>query len=246
MVSFGGGSGLARPAPYTIRHGGEEKKLIINQTTKPTIAGIWFPLGQFEFGKEVSSGDPAAPIQVEIHLTDKKANGNVVADAVQFVHVDNLGKGDHLGTSPLAKEIKVLEEKIKKLKTNTPKAPEAMAAMDNTKKETMGDLHIRIRGEPKNLGVKVPRGFLQIAPVAGMESPDIPEDESGRLQLAAWISHPDHPLTARVMANRIWQQLFGQGIVITSDNFGTLGGKALPSGTPRLPSRAISRTRAGQ
>jgi hypothetical protein len=43
------------------------------------------------------------------------------------------------------------------------------------------------------------------------------------LQLADWVANPDNPLTARVMANRIWQWHFGQGIVRTPSNFGKLG-----------------------
>ena len=224
-VSFCGGSGLARSAPYTIRHAGEEKNLIINQTTKPTIAGIWFPLGQFEFGMETTSDDPAKPIQVEVHLTDNKANGNVVADAVQFVHVDDLGKVESPLNLKLAKEIKELEKQLKELEDGSPKSEEAMAAQDNTNNKRKGDLHIRIRGEVGNLGQKVPRGFLQVASQEKAEPLTIPKGESGRVQLAQWLTRPDHPLTARVMTNRIWQQLFGQGIVATSDNFGFLGAK---------------------
>ena len=224
-VSFGGGGGLAKTAGYLVTHAGGEEKLVINQTKSPTIGGIWFPIGQFDFAKvSINEGEPDAVI-AEVHLTDKDSNGHLVADAVQFIHVDDLGKEKSPEDLKLTTETKELEERVKKLKAEAPKAQEAMAAMENPEKGRMGDLHIRIRGETKNLGAKVPRGFLQVAPVAGMETPEIAANESGRLQLAGWISHPDHPLTARVKANRIWQQLFGQGIVVTSDNFGTLGAK---------------------
>ncbi|MBU6180840.1 MAG: DUF1553 domain-containing protein, partial [Verrucomicrobia bacterium] len=58
----------------------------------------------------------------------------------------------------------------------------------------------------------------------GDERP-IPSDQSGRLQLAEWMASPANPLTARVLANRVWLWLFGEGLVSSVDNFGTTGEK---------------------
>ncbi|MEI6342114.1 MAG: PSD1 and planctomycete cytochrome C domain-containing protein [Verrucomicrobiota bacterium] len=87
--------------------------------------------------------------------------------------------------------------------------------------KAIGDTELRIRGETERLGPPVPRGFLTTFQVP--DAPQIPTNSSGRLQLAHWITHPANPLTARVAVNRIWAQLFGQGLVTTTDNFGVKG-----------------------
>jgi cytochrome c553 len=86
-----------------------------------------------------------------------------------------------------------------------------------------GDARILQHGEIDQPGPKVARGFLTI-PCMGTNV-SIDPRTSGRLELAQWITNPSNPLTARVMANRIWQHLFGQGIVKSTDNFGSTGDK---------------------
>ncbi len=80
---------------------------------------------------------------------------------------------------------------------------------------------VNIRGEVNDLGPEVPRGYVRV--LTYPQSPDVVPAQSGRLQLAMWMTSKHNPLTARVMANRVWFHLFGRGIVETVDNFGALG-----------------------
>lgn len=95
-------------------------------------------------------------------------------------------------------------------------------AMGVCEKEKIADCRINIRGDARNLGERVPRGFVQ---VLEFEPTEIPQGTSGRLQLAEWLVDARHPLTARVFVNRVWGHLFGQGIVRTTDNFGEMGAR---------------------
>lgn len=124
-------------------------------------------------------------------------------------------------------QLKTLEEELKSLEESTPKFPQAMGV---TESATIGDIPIHIRGSHWTLGDKAPRGFLRI--IGGDKPPAIGPTESGRLQLAQWLTHKDHPLTSRVMVNRVWRGHFGRGIVPSVDNFGRLGEK--PSNQPLL------------
>jgi cytochrome c553 len=86
---------------------------------------------------------------------------------------------------------------------------------------TIADTEVRIRGEAERLGPNVPRGFLTVFSVPG--APSVNPAQSGRLELAQWLTSPQNPLTPRVAVNRIWQHLFGEGIVSSVDNFGVTG-----------------------
>jgi hypothetical protein len=88
---------------------------------------------------------------------------------------------------------------------------------------SLRDINVRWRGEADNLGPVAPRGFLNVVAVA--KPPAIPANESGRRELADWLTRPDHPLTSRVIVNRLWAKLFGAGIVPTVDDFGDQGQK---------------------
>jgi hypothetical protein len=90
-------------------------------------------------------------------------------------------------------------------------------------REQIGDAPVYLRGEYQHPGPIVPRRFPTI--LAGEHQTPIGErtTQSGRRELAEWITSADHPLTARVMVNRVWQHVIGRALVRTPDNFGRLG-----------------------
>ncbi|MBK1832677.1 PSD1 and planctomycete cytochrome C domain-containing protein [Roseibacillus ishigakijimensis] len=77
--------------------------------------------------------------------------------------------------------------------------------------------HILIRGAYDNPGEVVPRETPHFLPPIEKDGP------KSRLDLAEWLTAPENPLTARVAVNRFWQQLFGVGLVKTSEDFGAQG-----------------------
>ncbi|MFI4851220.1 MAG: PSD1 and planctomycete cytochrome C domain-containing protein [Gimesia chilikensis] len=79
---------------------------------------------------------------------------------------------------------------------------------------------LNIRGNVDDPGKLIPPDFLEV--FAGRHQ--VPQSPgSGRLELAEYLVSPEHPLTARVYVNRIWQWVFGEGLVRTPNDFGHLG-----------------------
>jgi hypothetical protein len=109
--------------------------------------------------------------------------------------------------------------------------PHAMAVVDGA----VGNAAILIRGEVDHRGETVPRGVISVLTTG--TPPAMPAKSSGRLELAEWLTSPENPLTARVMVNRVWQHLFGEGLVRTADNFGSTG--EAPSNPALLDSLAV-------
>lgn len=93
----------------------------------------------------------------------------------------------------------------------------------NSRHKEISDMPIYIRGNPYKLGKRVERHIPTIFRKPDQPSISKATNQSGRKELADWVSSRKNPLTARVMVNRIWQHHFGQGLVSTPSNFGKLG-----------------------
>lgn len=98
--------------------------------------------------------------------------------------------------------------------------PLAMGVRDHKKP---ADCKLNIKGDAKKLGDAVPRGFLTAIRLDQTQQVKLSGKQSGRLELAQWLTSPGHPLTARVIVNRVWQHLLGTGIVKTPNDFGVYG-----------------------
>ncbi len=119
--------------------------------------------------------------------------------------------------APTAAAVAGLRQELKHLEATLPPEPELASSVAE------GDVvqqKVFIRGDHHNPGEPVSRGFPAILGRWG--EPPVAQG-SGRLALAEWLTRDDHPLTARVMMNRIWHWHFGEGLVRSPNNFGKLG-----------------------
>lgn len=118
----------------------------------------------------------------------------------------------------LEKQISSLDLRLLHLNYIEPKATFAYALRESAKP---ADGRVMVRGNVHAPGQTVPRGFIRV--VSRAPWPEIPRGQSGRLQLAEWLVNPENPLPARVTVNRLWQRLFGEGLVRSLDYLGTRG-----------------------
>ena len=206
LIAYSPGPSRASAVPVTIVGGDAEATAQIDMRTGPTIAGRFVSLGQHTFDSRRSAA---------VRISNTGTVGHVTADAVVFLPEVEDGPAWSLGDGP---DLDALIAQRDRLEAN---GPDRSMAMGIAEAEEIVDLPIHIRGSVHNLGEPTPRGVLRVATVGPM--PAMPEDESGRRQLADWLADPKNPLTARVFVNRVWHWLQGPGIVRTTDNFGTTG-----------------------
>ncbi len=134
-------------------------------------------------------------------------------------------------------KLKQLRDELTALEAALPVLPTAMGVVDAEPTNTQ----IHIRGSHLTLGKEVTRGVPEVIAFDGQ--PAIGEKQSGRLQLAQWLVRPEHPLTSRVIANRVWRWHFGRGLVGSTDNFGNLGDR--PVNQPLLDYLAVRLMESG-
>ncbi|VTR94652.1 Uncharacterized protein OS=Isosphaera pallida (strain ATCC 43644 / DSM 9630 / IS1B) GN=Isop_2856 PE=4 SV=1: PSCyt2: PSD1 [Gemmata massiliana] len=109
-----------------------------------------------------------------------------------------------------------LREQLHALEAQLPLPTAAAWAIENQGDEKT---FVLSRGEVSQKALEVQPAFPRILVREGAPAP------TSRRELAEWLTKPDHPLTARVMVNRVWQHHFGRGIVNTPNDFGTRGDK---------------------
>jgi hypothetical protein len=107
---------------------------------------------------------------------------------------------------------------LKQLQATAPPDPDMACAVQEGEAV---DQKVFIRGDYSSPGEDAPRVFPAI--IEGFDQKPVATNGSGRRALGDWLAEPDHPLTARVMVNRIWHWHFGEGIVRTPSNFGKMG-----------------------
>jgi len=115
-------------------------------------------------------------------------------------------------------EITRLKKELDGLKKKTPAEPEMACAVEDGEPVAQ---KVFARGDYNNATEDAPKATPAI--LAYHTKPQQFSSGSGRLELAEWLTQAEHPLTARVMVNRIWLWHFGEGLVRTPDNFGKMG-----------------------
>lgn len=219
-LAYAHADGRANNVKINILHADGESTVFVDQTEPPPIDGRFVSLGKFRFEQDGAG---------YVLISNENTTGFVTVDALQFLDTAAPAKTNSqtAGNAPAPRtkpestqkaRVKELEAALKQLTKTGPARDSAMVVAED---QTIADTQLRIRGVERQRSDTVPRGFLRVT--FPTETPAPVFTSSGRLELAEWIVSTRNPLTARVQVNRIWNWLFGSGIVRSVDNFGTTG-----------------------
>ena len=211
--------------------------VLINSSSQPV--SVWTNLAPKSVFVHPGPDTPVAiawrsPISANVRLRGSVTDAHPAAlDGVSWKlehQTSPLWTKELLAQTAVSKELADLDAKLNELKAEKNRVPVAFAVTEGKPADT----RLHLRGDPEKPGEAVPRKNLDI--LGGQKVANA--QNSGRLDLANWLTSPANPLTARVMVNRLWQWHMGKGVVATPSDFGTRG--TLPS-HPELLDHLASR-----
>ena len=202
---YGGGGNAMGGAPATALHvltDKDPKKAVAYKKWKAAVA-------------DLTKQQQAVNAQLKKLGPKRRKNRKAAKQAAKVAQPADNSQKEKL--AELQKERTRLTAALKKLQAKRVQPPGS--AMGIREAAKVLEVPIYVRGEsPK--GGPINRRLISVATT---ESIEFPSNASGRLELARWLTSAQQPLTSRVIVNRIWQHLFGEGIVRTPDNFGVNG-----------------------
>ncbi len=220
---------------------------IINSVTMQETGGVAYWDAFAIAGASAPESDPMASLTAWRKSQAGKSPGDVPGD-LQAVLKDGPDKpleppvADKLRQFYLAYVARPVNDEVAEKRRQWQAARSARLAAEDAIIGTMSfadltaprESFVMVRGQYDKPGEKVEPGVPAVMPPLKKSAP---EARANRLDLAGWLVSPEHPLTARVQANRFWQQLFGTGLVKTSYDFGSQG--EMPSHPELLDALAI-------
>jgi cytochrome c553 len=168
--------------------------------------------------------DAGVPLPLEPLTPEGRAGIDKQIQGVRDQMANVSGQNAFIQRILLQSRVSTLQSQLALYESDGTPKPLAMGVRESRRPS---DSRLYVRGERSQPGQTVKRGFPQVLTA---QQPVI-AGGSGRRELADWIASKDNPLTARVMANRVWLHLVGRGLVPTPDNFGASG---LPASHPAL------------
>jgi len=163
--------------------------------------------------------------EIETHNSWKRAIDELNKNVNQFLDAEakklSINRKEVEKKLPEESKAKLnkIRSEIEQLKKSEPTQPAKAHVLAES---GSADMHIALRGDLRKKGEIAPRQFIEI--IGGKERKKYSVG-SGRIELSNSVIDPSNPLTARVIVNRIWGWHFGQGLVRTPSNFGTIGEK---------------------